>query len=87
MPDGLGHKSVLRIISGNKGGTIAVSEADIATHTTAIYRQFCMWISQKGAATLGEAKKHRLINENDLVVCFNTGSAEKYLPDMRHSLV
>jgi threonine synthase len=90
VPGGVGHKAVLRIIRESNGGTIAVSEADIATHTTAIYRQFNMWISPEGAATvaaLANAKSQGLVKESDIIVCFNTGSAEKYLPDMRHLLM
>ena len=69
------------------GGAIKVSEAEIATHTTGIYRQFAMWICPEGAATvaaLDKAKSSGLVSEQDQVVCFNTGSAEKYLPNVRH---
>jgi threonine synthase len=49
-----------------------------------------MWISPEGAAAvaaLSKAKALGLVNKDDLVVCFNTGSAEKYLPEMRHLLM
>lgn len=87
VPGGVGHKAVLRILRASKGGAVKVSEHDIEQHTTAIYKQFGMWISPEGAATiaaLGEAKAQGLVSESDLVVCFNTGSAEKYLPNVRH---
>lgn len=90
VPGGVGHKAVLAILRESNGGAIAVSEQDIALHTTGIYQQYGMWISPEGAATvaaLSEAKAQGLVNEKELVVCFNTGSAEKYLPDMRHLLV
>jgi threonine synthase len=90
VPGGVGHKAVLGILRESHGGAIAVSEEAIAEHTTAIYRQYNMWISPEGAATvaaLAEAKEQGLVTEDDLVVCFNTGSAEKYLPDMRHLMV
>jgi threonine synthase len=90
VPGGVGHKAVLGILRESNGGAVAVSEEAIAEHTTGIYRQYNMWISPEGAATvaaLTEAKRQGLITEDDLVVCFNTGSAEKYLPDMRHLLV
>jgi threonine synthase len=90
VPGGVGHKAVLKVIRQSKGGGIAVSEADMAEHTTGIYKQFNMWISPEGAAAvaaLSKAKALGLVNKDDLVVCFNTGSAEKYLPEMRHLLM
>jgi threonine synthase len=90
VPGGVGHKAVLKVIRQSKGGGIAVSEADMAEHTTGIYKQYNMWISPEGAAAvaaLSKAKELGLIKQDDLVVCFNTGSAEKYLPSMRHLLM
>jgi threonine synthase len=90
VPGGVGHKAVLKVIRQSKGGGIAVSEADMAEHTTGIYKQFNMWISPEGAAAvaaLSKAKTLGLVKKDDLVVCFNTGSAEKYLPEMRHLLM
>lgn len=87
VPGGVGHKAVLAILRESQGGGIKVSEAQIEEHTRGIYKQFLMWISPEGAATvaaLEEAKSEGLISENDRVVCFNTGSAEKYLPNVRH---
>jgi threonine synthase len=90
VPGGVGQKAVLKVIRDSKGGAIKVSEADIAQHTSAIFQQYNMWISPEGAATvaaLPKAKELGLVKQGDLVVCFNTGSAEKYLPDMRHLMV
>ena len=90
VPGGVGHKAVLKILRDSHGSAIKVSEEDIAEHTSAIYRQYNMWISPEGAATvaaLQQAKDKGLISADDMIVCFNTGSAEKYLPDMRHLLV
>jgi threonine synthase len=90
VPGGVGHKAVLKVIRESKGAGIAVSEADMAEHTTGMYKQFNMWISPEGAAAvaaLTKAKELGLIAQDDLVVCFNTGSAEKYLPQMRHLLM
>lgn len=87
VPGGVGHKAVLRILRASSGGAIKVSESEIERHSTAIYSQYGIWISPEGAATvaaLKEAKRLGLVTETDLVVCFNTGSAEKYLPNVRH---
>lgn len=87
VPGGVGHKAVLAVLRQSHGGAIRVSEAEIEAHTTGIYRQFAMWISPEGAAAvaaLEQAKALGLVNANDRVVCFNTGSAEKYLPNVRH---
>jgi threonine synthase len=86
VPGGVGHKAVLRILRQSHGGAIAVSEEQIALHVKAIYQQFGIWISPEGAATvvaLAEAKSLGLVDTKQNVVCFNTGSAEKYLPNIR----
>jgi threonine synthase len=82
----VGHKAVLRIIRQSNGGAIAVGEEQIAQHVKGIYQQFGIWICPEGAATvaaLAEAKSQGLIDTNQNIVCFNTGSAEKYLPNIR----
>ena len=86
VPGGVGHKAVLRIIRQSNGGAIAVGEEQIAQHVKGIYQQFGIWICPEGAATvaaLAEAKSQGLIDTNQNIVCFNTGSAEKYLPNIR----
>ena len=87
VPGGVGQKAVLKVLRDSQGGAIKVSEQAMAKHVTGIYQQYGMWISPEGAAAvaaLPEAQAQGLIQPEDLVVCFNTGSAEKYLPDMRH---
>jgi len=87
VPGGVGQKEVLRIIRASGGGAVAVSEQDIAWHSHELYRRYGLWISPEGAATvaaLTRAKETELITERDTIVCFNTGSAEKYLPNVRH---
>lgn len=87
VPGGVGHKAVLKIIRSSGGGAIAVSEADIELHSKGIFAHRGMWISPEGAATvaaLKQAKDNGLVDSNDTVVCFNTGSAEKYLSELRH---
>jgi threonine synthase len=86
VPGGVGHKAVLAILRQSKGGAIKVSEQQIRIHSTAIYRQYGMWISPEGAATvaaLSQAVERGLVQKSDRIVCFNTGSAEKYLPNIR----
>ena len=86
VPGGVGHKAVLRIIRQSAGGAIAVSEADIAQHSAQIYQQTGIWICPEGAATvvaLSQAKAQGLVQSGQKIVCFNTGSAEKYLPNIR----
>lgn len=69
------------------GGGIAVSEEDMERHSRALYKQYNLWISPEGAAAIAavdKAKALGLINTTDEIVCFNTGSAEKYLTNIRH---
>lgn len=90
VPGGVGHKAVLSIIRESQGGGIAISEAEIEQHTRAIYQQFNLWISPEGAAAVASVDKAKtlgLIDVDDEIVCFNTGSAEKYLTDIRHLFV
>lgn len=86
VPGGVGHKAVLSILRQSGGSAIKVTEQAIADHSKALYRQFGMWICPEGAATVAAcllAKQQGIISSEDLVVCFNTGSAEKYLPNLR----
>lgn len=87
VPGGVGHKAVLKIIRSSKGAAISVSEDDISLHTKGIFKQFSMWISPEGAAAVAAveiALRLNLISNTDSIVCFNTGSAEKYFPNVRH---
>jgi threonine synthase len=87
VPGGVGHFKVLEIIKRSGGMAIAVSEVDISKHLTSIYHDYGIWICPEGAATiaaLDSAVEHQLIKEGDKVVAFNTGSFEKYLPNVRH---
>ncbi len=62
-----------------------VSEEQIAQHVNHLYQQFGIWISPEGAATvaaLAQAKSLGLVDSNQNIVCFNTGSAEKYLSNI-----
>jgi threonine synthase len=86
VPGGVGHKAVLRIIRQSNGGAISVNEKEIAQHTQQINQQFGIWVCPEGAATIAaltQAKEQGLVKSVQKVVCFNTGSAEKYLPNIR----
>ena len=87
VPGGVGHKAVLRILRQSNGGAIKVSESTIAATCTSVYQDTQLLISPEGAAAvaaLHQAQVQGLIREHDNVVCFNTGSAEKYWPQVKH---
>jgi threonine synthase len=89
VPGGVGHKRVLEILRESGGAALAVSEQAIADTLAAIYRARRWWIGPEGAATLAVLEAcvaRRLIRRGERVVCINTGSFEKYLPNVRHLL-
>jgi threonine synthase len=86
---GVGHFKVVDIVRQSSGTSIAISEADIAKHLTAVWQQKHWWICPEGAACMAALKPlvdMNMIKSNDQVVVFNTGSFEKYLPEVRHLL-
>ncbi len=87
VPGGVGHFKVLNIIKQSNGMAIAVDEKAISAHLCSIYREYGIWICPEGAATIAAlepAIENGMIQEGDKVVAFNTGSFEKYLPNIRH---
>lgn len=85
VPGGVGHKALLAILRASNGSAIAVSESSIAEISREIFAQYQMWISPEGAAciaALQAAKAKGLVSGADRIVCFNTGSAEKYLDNL-----
>ncbi len=90
VPGGVGHMKVLEIIRASNGAGIAVSEEAIAHNLRQIYHHYGIWICPEGAATvaaLDSAVEKGLIQRGDNVVVFNTGSFEKYLPDVKPLLI
>jgi threonine synthase len=86
---GVGHFKVLDIIRQSGGAALAIDEADIAEHLRTTWQQHHWWLCPEGAACLAAlqpAIDARLIQPGDQVVVFNTGSFEKYLPEVRHLL-
>ncbi|HFC30419.1 MAG TPA: pyridoxal-phosphate dependent enzyme, partial [Oceanospirillales bacterium] len=86
---GVGHFKVLDIIRKSGGQSIAVSEDDIAKNLTHVWQHKHWWLGPETAACLAALKplaQEGVIKANDQVVVFNTGSFEKYLPEVRHLL-
>lgn len=89
VPGGVGHFRVLEIIRASAGAAVAVAEADIAAELTRLWRDTRWWIGPEGAACLAAMPQlldRGLIRRGEHVVAVNTGSAEKYLPALRHLL-
>jgi threonine synthase len=89
VPGGVGHFRVLEIIRASDGAAVSVSESDIAAELNRVWRETHWWISPEGAACLAalpQLLERRLLRKGERVVAVNTGSAEKYLPALRHLL-
>ena len=89
VPGGVGHFRVLQIIRESEGAALAVSEEEMQGAFTADWRARHGWVCPEGAACLAAIPRlldERLIRPGDDVVVFNTGSLEKYLPELRHLL-
>lgn len=89
VPGGVGHMEVLRIIRESGGMAIAVQEQDIHETLSEIWRQKRWWLCPEGAACLAAIPAlldDEMILRGERVVVFNTGSLEKYLPELRHLL-
>ena len=89
VPGGVGHFKVLSIIRESGGAAIAVAEDDINKTLSKIWKDKRWWVCPEGAACLAaipQLLEKGLIQPGNKVVAFNTGSLEKYLPDLRHLL-
>jgi len=89
VPGGVGHFRVLQIIRESGGAALAVPEDRTAAALARTWRERRWWISPEGAAclaALGELRPRGLVADGEQVVVVNTGSLEKYLPDLRHLL-
>jgi len=90
VPGGVGHARVLDIIRASGGAALAVTELEIARELARVWRDDRLWISPEGAACLAalpEFLERGLVKTRERVVAVNTGSAEKYLPNLRHLLL
>ena len=87
VPGGVGHFRVLQIIRASGGAALAVSEEAVADELVRNWREMRDWISPEGAACLAalpQLLERGLLKRGERVVAVNTGSAEKYLPALRH---
>ncbi len=90
VPGGVGHFRVLDILKQSGGGAIAISEARIAELTRSLWQQTHWWLCPEGVACLAAVEPlldQGELRSGDSVVVINTGSSEKYLPELRHLLV
>ena len=89
VPGGVGHFRVLEIIRASGGAAVAVPEEEIAVEVARRWREAHDWTGPEGAACLAvlpQLVDRGLVRRGDRVVVVNTGSAEKYLPALRHLL-
>jgi threonine synthase len=89
VPAGVGHFRVLDIVRASGGACVAVEEEAIAATTTQLWQQAHGWIGPEGAAciaALPQLLDRGVLTRGQRVVAVNTGSAEKYLPAIRHLL-
>jgi threonine synthase len=90
VPGGIGHFKVLDIIRASGGKALAVDEDAILNSLSAVWQQKHWWVCPEGAACI--AALQPLLDSGDLkkgekVVVINTGSAEKYLPEVQHLML
>jgi threonine synthase len=89
VPGGVGHFKVLQIIRASGGTALAIAEDDLQSTLTRVWSEKGWWICPEGAACIAAVPRLLdlgAIGFGDHVVAFNTGSLEKYLPDLRHLL-
>ena len=89
VPGGVGHFRVLEIIRESGGAAIAIPEAVINETLSKVWKEKHWWICPEGAACIAAVDQlfdQGMIKAGEQVVAFNTGSLEKYLPDLRHLL-
>ena len=89
VPGGVGHFKVLDIVRESGGAAVAVSENDMDSALSQVWKDRGWWVCPEGAACLAAIPRlldDGLIEPGNKVVAFNTGSLEKYLPDLRHLL-
>jgi len=89
VPGGVRYFRVLQIVRESAGAAIGIPEQDIHETLTSVWKNKGWWLCPEGAACLAAVPRlyeEGLIRTGDEVVAFNTGSLEKYLPDLRHLL-
>ena len=89
VPGGVGHFKVLQIIRESGGMALAVAEQEIQRTLSEVWNAKRWWLCPEGAACIAAIPAlldHGMIKPGERVVAFNTGSLEKYLPQLRHLL-
>ena len=89
VPGGVGHFKVLEVIRASGGCAIAVPEEQMERALSFVWREKHWWISPEGAACLAALEplaEQGAVRSGERVVVVNTGSLEKYLPELRRLL-
>ena len=89
VPGGVGHFKVLEAIRASGGCAVSVPEAAMESALSAVWRDKHWWISPEGAACLAALEplaEQGVLKPGERVVLVNTGSLEKYLPELRRLL-
>ena len=89
VPGGVGHFKVLDIIRASGGRALSVTEAQMERALCDVWREKHWWISPEGAACLAALEplaEQGALKPGERVVIVNTGSLEKYLPELRRLL-
>ena len=89
VPGGVGHFRVLEIIRESGGAAIAVPEGKINATLSKVWKEKGWWVCPEGAACIAavdQLVEKNMVQAGEKVIAFNTGSLEKYLPDLRHLL-
>lgn len=87
VPGGVGHFKVLDILYRSEGCALTVSDEAIADALQSTFAAKGWWMGPEGAACIAALEQlvdRNVIRPGDNVVSFNTCSAEKYLPELRH---
>ena len=77
---------MLEILRASQGMPLAVGEERIAQVMRGAWREHHWWMSPEGAATLAALAPLAdcgVLKRGQRVVCVNTASLEKYLPEVR----
>ena len=90
VPGGIGHFKVLDIIRRSGGGAVAIGEQEMLESLASVWQDKHWWVCPEGAACLaaiGPLLDSGALKKNEKVVVINTGSAEKYLPEVQHLML
>ncbi len=85
VPSGVGHFRVLQILRESGGGAVSVSDQSMGRVMRHYFRERGWRLAPEGAATLAALPELRdcgLLPVGASAVAFNTGSADKYFPDL-----